>query len=209
MTSVDPLVAHLVEARKKAGLSQAKVAGTVGFSCATSGRLSEYETGRREPSLATLRRWAQILGFEPAWVPVAYETAPVVELAAGNGVTEGGTKPQPDAPASAPVPVVTGDRADVAHAATEDPTGRALWCSCGSWSMLYRNSFGLDAYEAHAEHVAKMRTLDVAERTAEKAREARGPVTKAEIQAFFSVEEEALDQIYREKYAEKAREARQ
>lgn len=135
MTSVDPLVAHLVEARKKAGLSQAKVAGAVGFSCATSGRLSEYETGRRQPSLATLRRWAQVLGFEPAWVELAYEpkifysheefdaflasiplTAPAVpEMAAGNGATpQDGRELSSVAPASDPAPLNSVAGSDVA-----------------------------------------------------------------------------------------------
>ena len=39
-----------------------------------------------------------------------------------------------------------------AHEASEDPSGRALWCSCGSWSMLYRNSMGLDARAEHRVH---------------------------------------------------------
>lgn len=36
-----------------------------------------------------------------------------------------------------------------------EDNGLALRCSCGSWSMLYRNSFGVNAYDEHANHVAK------------------------------------------------------
>jgi hypothetical protein len=41
------------------------------------------------------------------------------------------------------------------HQAEEDPSGLAIRCSCGGWSMLYNNSFGLDATAEHQRHVAK------------------------------------------------------
>lgn len=189
MGVVDPLVAHLVEARKKAGLSQAKVAGAVGFSCATSGRLSEYETGRRQPSLATLRRWAQVLGFEPAWVELAYEpkifysheefdaylssipsTAPAVpEIAAGNGATpQDGRELSSVAPASDPAPVDTVAGSDVAPGDSS--------CGCDLHLLLREELKDPDfaaAWERALKRDAVTRTVDVAERTVEKAREAR------------------------------------
>lgn len=93
------------------------------------------------------------------------ETAPAEcsPFAAGNRTAEGGLHSPPAVPASDPVPVAGGDRADVAHDAEDK--GLAIWCSCGQWSMLHFNSFGLDAYEAHAQHVAKARTLAAAEAT--------------------------------------------
>jgi transcriptional regulator with XRE-family HTH domain len=163
----DPLITELIEARKAAGLTQRQVADRM--HCVQS-HVSMLEAGRTDLQLDTLRRWAGALGLRPAWVP---ETAPATSVVAGNGAPRLGEGPaDEDAPASDPVPVVCGDRADVAHDVTD--VGLALQCSCGQWSMLHRNSFGLDAYDEHARHVVRRqavaRTLDVAEATADKAR---------------------------------------
>jgi len=40
------------------------------------------------------------------------------------------------------------------HIAAEDETGLALRCSCGGWSMLFRNHLGAtDVYREHGQHV--------------------------------------------------------
>jgi transcriptional regulator with XRE-family HTH domain len=74
----DPLIQQLAEARKAAGLSQralAKAADTA------QSYLWYLESGAKNPSLSTLRKWAQALGLQPVLVPLAYETAPVALIA--------------------------------------------------------------------------------------------------------------------------------
>jgi len=108
-------------------------------------------------ALATAERWREGGTYDAvvlALVPVDPRRPPAAELPAGNGAPSGYPSP-PDAPASAQVEVGSDlDRADVARA------GECPWCECGFWA------------EPHpCGRVA--RTLDVAERTVEKAREAR------------------------------------
>ena len=49
------------------------------------------------------------------------------------------------------------------HEATEDPSGLALRCSCGQWSMLFRNSLGLHAPYEHAQHATRSFAIAAAE----------------------------------------------
>lgn len=60
--SLDPIVQQLVDARRRSGRSQRDVAAFAGISQNT---LSEIESGKYLPRLATLRRWAAVLDLEP------------------------------------------------------------------------------------------------------------------------------------------------
>lgn len=55
-----PLARQLRGERVGAGLTQTDVARLVGV---TTGSISGYENGQREPSLEVLARWASALGF--------------------------------------------------------------------------------------------------------------------------------------------------
>lgn len=52
---------QLSQIRHNAGLKQIDIAGILGVSQA---RISEYESGKREISLPTLRKWAEICGYD-------------------------------------------------------------------------------------------------------------------------------------------------
>lgn len=56
---------RLADLRRRAGLTQAEVAGRTGIGTTV---LSAYERGRREPGAETFLRIAAAIGFEPAWV---------------------------------------------------------------------------------------------------------------------------------------------
>lgn len=53
------LPAKLLAIRKQLGLSQSKIAKRLGFN-ESYGRISEYETGAREPNLMVLLRYSEI-----------------------------------------------------------------------------------------------------------------------------------------------------
>ena len=148
MGMTDPLITQLVEARKVAGLSQRELAEAM--SCVPS-HVSMLEGGRTSPRLDTLRRWAQALGLQPGpLVPLAYETAPSASsVAAGNGATEGGHTFPPG------LVILYGETAQLAREA-----GVPVFVDGDSGEIVYSKS-------------AVARTLDVAERTVEKAREGR------------------------------------
>jgi transcriptional regulator with XRE-family HTH domain len=55
--------ARLKELRERAGLTQAELAAAVGTS---QGNLSDWESGRREPNLSSLRALAAALKVKPA-----------------------------------------------------------------------------------------------------------------------------------------------
>jgi transcriptional regulator with XRE-family HTH domain len=59
------LLRQMLEARRKAGLSQAQVADRMGTKAPAVTRLeSSLSTGKHSPSLATLRRYAHAVGCE-------------------------------------------------------------------------------------------------------------------------------------------------
>ena len=59
------LLRQMLEARRKAGLSQAQVADRMGTKAPAITRLeSSLSTGKHSPSLATLRRYAHAVGCE-------------------------------------------------------------------------------------------------------------------------------------------------
>lgn len=55
-------VENLKEARKKEGLSQFDLAVKIGL---TSNAIAHMEQGRREPSMKTLRKMAEVLKIDP------------------------------------------------------------------------------------------------------------------------------------------------
>ncbi|VFM99466.1 MAG: transcriptional regulator, XRE family [Candidatus Kentron sp. G] len=59
------LLRQMLEARRKAGLSQAQIADRMGTKAPSITRLeSSLSNGKHSPSLATLRRYAQAVGCE-------------------------------------------------------------------------------------------------------------------------------------------------
>jgi transcriptional regulator with XRE-family HTH domain len=169
---IDPLVAELRDRREKAGLTQRQLADAM--HCVQS-HVSMLEAGRTDLQLDTLRRWAAALGVQPAWVPLTYETAPAAELPAGNGA-------HADAPASDPVPAEFGDRADVARCPNcgepftgfESEPGDAIGVNGYiEYLSVYTRWDPCGCTRKAPLKPAVARTLDVAERTVEKAREAR------------------------------------
>ena len=56
-----PLARQLRNKRQAAGMTQTDVARLVGV---TTGSISGYENGQRDPSLAVLTRWAEVLGMK-------------------------------------------------------------------------------------------------------------------------------------------------
>ncbi len=99
------------------------------------------------------------------------ETASAADLPAGNGATEGGPLP-PDAPASDPGGVGSDlDRADVALVAFDDALAEPCGCDAHNEIRRQMQDPGFAAAWLRTQQ-AVARTLDVAERTVEKAREA-------------------------------------
>lgn len=59
------LLRQMLQARKRAGLSQAEVASRMGTQAPAMARLeSSLSTGKHSPSVATLRRYAHAVGCE-------------------------------------------------------------------------------------------------------------------------------------------------
>ena len=69
----------LRSARLRAGISQTQLAARSGISQSV---ISAYESGRREPSVAALRRLATALGTRVELVPIGAPTVPDPERAA-------------------------------------------------------------------------------------------------------------------------------
>jgi len=174
---IDPLIIHLRDARLDAGMTQSDLAAAAGV---TSSYLSEVESGKRGcPRPATLRRLAQPLGLQPALVPLTYETAPVEACT-------------PVAPASDPAPVASGDRADVARCERCPKPKVGPCCSSHHKELChecYRRTHFVEVCVASCSDCAAeglpvrlrpkkatgvARTLDVAEATADKNRDAMG-----------------------------------
>jgi transcriptional regulator with XRE-family HTH domain len=59
--AVDPLVEELRMDRHARGIAQAWLAGRMGT---TQSAISEAEAGQTSPTLTTLRRWTQALGYD-------------------------------------------------------------------------------------------------------------------------------------------------
>ena len=66
MTQVEEIMARLVLARKRAGLSQAQAGTLLGFSGSASS-LSQYEIGRSIPNLDLFLRMCEVYGISPVW----------------------------------------------------------------------------------------------------------------------------------------------
>ncbi len=62
----DPALAALGQIRRERGISQAKMADTLGVSRST---LSFWESGERHPSIERVREYAQALGWDLDVVP--------------------------------------------------------------------------------------------------------------------------------------------
>lgn len=60
--NLDPLVVKLTARRRQLGISQTQLGLSCGFSNA---QIPMYESGRRNPDVAFLRRWAAGLGMVP------------------------------------------------------------------------------------------------------------------------------------------------
>ncbi|HVA42482.1 MAG TPA: helix-turn-helix transcriptional regulator [Acidimicrobiales bacterium] len=69
----------LRSARRRAGLTQSELATRTGIAQSV---ISAYESGRREPSVAALRRLATALGTRVELVPIGAPTVPDPERAA-------------------------------------------------------------------------------------------------------------------------------
>lgn len=69
MPDIDPVIAALKARRLALGLSQSSVAAGMGCQGASrQSRIADLEAGRSDVRLATLRRWCDALGVEPAVV---------------------------------------------------------------------------------------------------------------------------------------------
>jgi len=68
MPSVDPIVAALKARRVELGLTQAAVGHRMHVA---ANRISHLESGHNSPSLATVRLWAAVLGYDIAAAPRA------------------------------------------------------------------------------------------------------------------------------------------
>ncbi len=57
--NIDPIVAELAALRRELGIAQTVLSARCGFSAS---QIAQYETGRKVPDVARLRRWAFGLG---------------------------------------------------------------------------------------------------------------------------------------------------
>lgn len=88
--TTDPLVAELVEIRKRRSLSQVDVAQRMGI---TPGRVGHIESGYRTPNLAALRKYCAAIGAQLTALDSTQECSPRLGpvLTGGAVVSRGAT----------------------------------------------------------------------------------------------------------------------